>query len=258
MSIPIEGIDVSKHQGLVNWPRVKAAGKDFVFIRLGWCGYDGAIQANNGLDSCFFENMKGALAAGLSVGVYVYSYAKTEAAAEIAAKETLQLVEPYAIAYPIAFDIEDTQYATMSKSLNTAIAAAFLSVVEQARYYALLYTYKSFAENYLDMGALSAYDVWIAQYASKNTYAGKYGIWQYAGDGGKCDGVDTSCDLNVAYKDYAAIIAAAGLNKPHTTPPTDQPTDQPDTTLEEALALLEDIEKAVAGLKALINQKLLR
>ena len=207
------GIDVSKHNGTVDWKKVKSAGKDFAFIRLGWAGYDGRIEANGGLDPMFHANVKGALDAGLNVGVYVYSYAKTPTAAIVAAKETLKLVKPYRLTYPIAFDIEDSMYQSMGKAINTEIAKAFLSTVEEAKYYGILYTYKNFAESYLDMNQLSRFDLWIAQYGSKCTYQGKYGIWQYAGNDGRCAGVSGACDLNIAYKDYPQIIKSAQLNR---------------------------------------------
>lgn len=208
----IYGIDISKYQGTINWPKVKAAGKDFAFIRLGWCGYDGSIIANGGLDSMYHANMQQAIAAGLNVGVYVYSYAKTAAAARVAARETLDLVKQYQLTYPIAFDIEDKMNTSMSKSENTAITKSFLMEIEQSGYYGIIYTFKSFAEANMNMSELSMYDMWIAQWASQCTYSGNYGIWQYVGDAGKCDGVLTACDLNISYRDYADIIKTAGLN----------------------------------------------
>jgi GH25 family lysozyme M1 (1,4-beta-N-acetylmuramidase) len=246
----IYGIDVSKHNGTVDWKKVAASGKRFAFIRLGWCGYDGRIQGNGGLDACYHTNMKAAIAAGVQVGVYVYSYAKTAQAAGIAARETLELVKEYQLDYPIAFDIEDSIYTKMTKAENTAIVNAFLPVIEKAGYYGLLYTYKSFAESYLNMPDLAAYDVWIAQYASKCTYGGKYGIWQYNGDVkgfvGSCPGVIGACDLNVAYKDYAAIIRAAGLNDPAPI--------KTDPALEEAMVRITDLEDAIARIKVIVGQ----
>lgn len=210
----IYGIDVSKYQGKIDWKMVKAAGKSFVFVRLGWAGWDGKLVT----DSMAAENINGAAAAGLHVGVYVYSYCKTAEAAKLAAKETLAAVKGFTrLMYPVTFDIEDTSdsgtpYNKYGRQTNSAIAAAYLDEIEAAGYYAMLYTYKSFAENYLDMAALKKYDLWIAHYAEKNGYAGAYGIWQYAGDSGRCGGVNGACDLNVSNKDYAAIISSAGLN----------------------------------------------
>ncbi len=217
------GIDVSSHNGEIDFAKVKAAGKEFIFIRIGWAGWDGAIEANGGIDKRFHENMKAAIAAGLHVGVYLYSYCKTPDAARIAARETLALVKPYTLTYPIAFDIEDTsdsgtRYDKMSRAENSEIVGAFLTTIQRAGYFGMLYTYTSFAQNYLDMAALAEWDVWIAQYAKSVTYQGEYGIWQYNGDVpgfiGSCAGVVGACDLNVAHKDYAALISAAGLNVP--------------------------------------------
>ena len=118
---------------------------------------------------------------------------------------------PLRVTYPIAFDIEDNQYCSAAnKPQNTTIADAFLAEIEKGGYVPILYTYKSFAENFLNMSALSKYDFWVAQYASKCTYTGPYTIWQHSGDkqpnhpAGACAGVTGSCDLNTAYKDYAA------------------------------------------------------
>lgn len=210
----IYGIDVSKYQGQIDWKAVRAEGKEFAFVRLGWAGWDGGIK----LDEKAEENIKGAVAARLHAGVYVYSYCKTAEAARLAAKETISLLKNFPqLMYPIAFDIEDTSetgtpYNRYVKSDNSAIVAAYLDEIEKAGYYGMLYTYKSFAENYLDMSALKKYDLWIAHYAAKNGYAGSCGIWQYAGDSGRCGGVNGACDLNISYKDYAGIIKAAGLN----------------------------------------------
>ena len=222
-SVGIEGIDVSVHNGAVDFNKVKASGKDFVFVRVGWAGWDGRIVAHGGPDKRFHENMKAAIAAGLDVGVYVYSYCKTPEAARIAAHETLELVKPYNLTYPIAFDIEDTtdagvRYDKMPRVENTAIVDAYLATIKRAGYYGMIYTYKHFAEAFLDMAALSEWDIWIAHYAAVNGYKGSHGIWQYMGDVkgfiGSCPGVTGPCDLNVAYKDYAALIAAGEMNEP--------------------------------------------
>lgn len=208
------GIDVSKYQSQVDWKKVKAAGKSFAFVRLGWAGWEGQLN----MDNMAHNHIKAAKAAGLNVGVYVYSYCQTAAAAKFAAQKTIEEIKAYdVLEYPVVFDIEDTSdsgtpYQKLGKSLSTYIADAFLSEIEQAGYYSMLYTYKSFAENCLDMAALGKYDFWVAQYANACTYAGKYGIWQYAGDSGHCDGVTGACDLNVAYRDYASIISESGLN----------------------------------------------
>ena len=219
--LPIEGVDVSKYQGQVDWAKVAAQGKKFALIRYGWAGYDGHIS--DGIDPYFTANMEGALAAGLDVGVYVYSYAKTQQAAQIAAQETVAAVKGYRVAYPIILDFEDDQYKSAAqKAANTAICKAFLGEVEKLGYYAMLYTYTNFAQNYLDMSALRAYDFWVADYRGYVGYRGAYGIWQYSSTG-RVNGISGNVDLNKAYKNYPALIAAAGLNNLEALP-TPKPT----------------------------------
>lgn len=249
-----EGIDVSVHNGAIDWTKVKTA-KDFAFIRVGWASWDGPIMSEGGLDKLFHQNMTNAIAAGMNVGVYVYSYCKTPEAARIAAKEVLDLVKTYRLTYPIAFDIEDTsdsgvRYDKMTRAQNTAIVHAFLEEINKAEYYGILYTYKSFAENYLSMDELSGYDTWIAHYAKTCGYNGAHTIWQYNGDVtgfvGSCPGVTGACDLNVSYKDYAAFI--------NNEPAPEQPIEDPGLITE-----IKDLEQIIIGLQekiAILEDKL--
>lgn len=198
-----QGIDVSKWQPQIDWQKVKADGIDFAIIRVGLCYNNGALK----LDSAFTQHIKGALAAGLDVGVYLYSYATTVQAAKRAAQEVIKAVKPYKLTYPIAFDIEyESIYTGGNKQTNTDICKAFLEEVEQAGYYAMLYCSKDFLDSYLYPAQLTAYDKWIAQYASKCTCKHPYGIWQYTGTG-RVNGIVGDVDRDIAYKDYPAIIA---------------------------------------------------
>ena len=206
----LNGIDVSKYQSAIDWPRVAASGVHFAFVRIGWAGYEGGID--EGLDPCFARNMAGAAAAGLAVGAYVYSYCKTPAAARRAAREAAALLAPYRLTMPLAFDIEDAAtYKALGRAQSSAVAAAFLEEAKAQGYYPLLYTYTSFAQSYLDMSALSAYDLWLADYRG---YMGLKGasIWQHTSDGW-VDGISGRVDLNIAYKDYPALIGRQGGQK---------------------------------------------
>ena len=205
----IRGIDVSYCQTKVDWQKVKEEGIRFAMVRVGYCMNNGALK----VDRMFKSHMEGAVAAGLDVGVYLYSYAASISSAKRAAREVLQAVKPYKLTYPIALDMEyDDEYIKNSKKNNTAIAAAFLQEIEKGGYYAMLYCSKDFLDSYLMPERLTAFDKWIAQYASKCTSAHKHGIWQYSGSG-KVRGVAEKVDLDVAYKDYPRIIRRAKLNK---------------------------------------------
>ena len=208
----MKGIDVSKFQGKIDWQRVKAAGIEFAFVRVGWAGYEGGID--EGKDPHFDANMRGAAAVGIPVGVYVYSYCKTPEAAKRAAKEAVALCAPYRLTMPLVFDIEHDQnvpiYRSMSRAQVSDICAAFLAEVEKAGYYAMLYTYKSFVNESLDMSKLSRWDFWLAHYTTKTDYTGAYGIWQYSSSG-SVDGINGRVDMNIAYKDYPAMISGVEL-----------------------------------------------
>lgn len=206
----INGIDVSKYQGRIDWPAVAAAGQRFAMVRTGWGGYAGGIE--EGYDPRFVENITGARAAGLGVGAYLYSYMNTPAAARAAAESMMRLVRPFQPDYPVVLDLEDAStYGALGRAKTTAIAKAFLEALEAGGYYAMLYTYTNFANNYLDMSALRAYDLWIADYRAQVGYRGSWGIWQYSSSG-RVAGISGAVDLDRAYKDYPAIIRRAKLN----------------------------------------------
>ena len=95
-----QGIDVSKHNGAVNWGKVASSGMKFTFIKVG--------STKSGVDPQFAANITGAQAAGLKTGVYLYSYAVTPEQAAVEANLVLQWIEPYVVNYPIVFDIEDS------------------------------------------------------------------------------------------------------------------------------------------------------
>lgn len=229
------GIDVSKHNGRIDWQAVKSGGIGFAILRVGYTHYEGGLT----VDDRFAENIEGALAAGIPVGVYAYAYDLSAGAARISAEKVLEVVAPYRLEYPVWYDQEyEAKLLALSKEQRTEICHAFLDAVQQRGYYAGLYASKDWLETKVDGAALSSYDKWVAAYRSdlpepgsvKSGYAGSHGIWQYtvigsAGTKGKdywtvgsVPGVSGNCDLNVSYKDYPAIIRAAGLNRLDGTP----------------------------------------
>ena len=217
----IRGIDVSKYQGSINWRQVAASGIRFAFVRTGWAGYEGGVE--EGFDPRFAENITAARSAGLGIGAYLYSYIRNTAAAHTAAEQMMRLVQPFRPDYPIVLDFEDAKtYAPLGRNKNTAIVRTFLEDLEAGGYYAMLYTYTSFAQNYLNMSELKAYDLWIADYRSLVGYPGSYGIWQYSSNG-RVPGINGAVDLNIAYQNYASIIRRAGLNRLNQPAPAMQP-----------------------------------
>ena len=197
------GIDISSHQGAVNWGKVVA---DFAILRAGWSWYDGGMN----IDKRFLQNVAGAREVGVPWGAYLYAYDRTPAAARVSAERLADLLDQFQLPYPVAYDFEDTQYLGTGRESNTAICKAFLETLQGRGYYVMLYTYTNFAKGYLDMAGLAAYDLWIADYTGQVGWPGEYGIWQYSGSG-RAPGVAGQVDLDRAYRDYPAIIRAAGV-----------------------------------------------
>ncbi|SCZ76715.1 GH25 family lysozyme [Pseudobutyrivibrio xylanivorans] len=195
----IQGIDVSKYQGGINWAAVAQSGITYTFIKVG--------STNTGIDPYFAANVKGAQAAGIRTGVYIYSYATTVEAAIQEAQLVVQWIEGYNINFPVAFDIEDKTQKGLDANTCTAMANAFASVINQAGYTPILYTYTNFYKSHFTSAL--ACDKWIAQYADHNDIAG-WQIWQYS-SGGAVPGVNGRVDMNVAVKDYTAFIPQVGL-----------------------------------------------
>lgn len=209
----IYGIDVSKYNIVDDWNAVKASGKKFVFIRLGWINSDGSITK----DEKFEEHYKKARAVGLDVGVFVYSYLNDSKYSRVAARNTVKMLEGKMITYPVAFDFEEYKIsAKLSKSANTDICYEFLSEVQRLGYFAMMYTYTSFVQSYLNIERLKPFAMWIADYRDPTgtncPYKGTWGIWQYKGNAGRCNGVSGACDINMSKYDYAATIKAKKLN----------------------------------------------
>ena len=139
-----KGIDVSKWQGTINWQSVAADGVEFAMIRLGYGTKNGGAP-----DPKFRQNMESALAAGIDAGVYFYGTAVTEEAARAEAHFVLTALEPWRgrLAYPVAYDAEDSAQETLTKNKLTAVIAAFCDTVRAAGWYPMVYTSRYWLEN---------------------------------------------------------------------------------------------------------------
>lgn len=239
----LKGIDVSYAQGVIDWEKVKASGLvDFAILRAGYG------RETSQVDTQFERNYAACKRLGIPVGVYWYSYATTAAEAEQEANVCLQTIRGKQFEYPVAFDIEEARSLPQADALCTA----FCSVLEKQGYYAAIYTFKSALENNIRAAIKSRYDIFLSHVGVQQTsYAGAYGLWQYSWTG-RIPGISGDVDLDYAYKDYPAIIKAAGLNgftkttQPNEPEPEPTPTPEPDT--EEST--LQQILKHVASLDA--------
>lgn len=197
----LRGVDISEHNGSVDFAALKNAGVAFVILRLGY----GSDYTNQD-DKRFAENVRKAEAAGLPWGAYLYSYARTTAMAKSEAQHALRLLGDKKPLYGVWFDVEDTQIAQTDL---TATCRTFCDTLEAAGLYAGIYASLSWLTTKLSNAQLDRYDKWVAQWNSSCTYGKAYGIWQYTDKlviGGK------NFDGNYAYKDYPAIVQ--GMNQP--------------------------------------------
>lgn len=199
---PKNGIDVSRYQGQVDWPQVKAAGYAFAFVRLGYANGDGSIVT----DPYFEKNLTGAAVAGLDVGVYLYSYIDSEDHARLAAAKVLELLAGRTLTLPVVLDYEHAaKYAAFGREKNTAICNAFMSVIAAAGYLPMFYSYTSFVNSYMDVKALNQYEgLWIANYTGK-IGVDNAAIWQHSSSG-SVPGVAGRCDLNRLYCDLPRLV----------------------------------------------------
>ena len=205
-----QGIDVSYHNGTLDWSTIKAAGVDFAILRAAYRGY--GTEGTLVRDAKFAEYMQGAMSQGIPVGAYIYSQAITTAEAVQEANYILNIVRGYSLDLPIVFDYEfagvktgrlDSAWSSgkLNKSKMTDIALAFCDTIKNAGYDAMVYANKTFLSKNLDHEVIenAGYDVWLAHYTTNTNYTGDYKIWQYTSSG-KISGIEGKrFDCNFMY-----------------------------------------------------------
>lgn len=203
------GVDVSSWQGKIDWQKVKNDGKTFAILRIG---------TTKGKDTYFEENYKNAKKAGINLGCYFYTYAKTVAEAEKDAELVLSWLDGKQLEYPVYYDMEDsTQLASgITTAMRTEMCLAFLDTLSENGWFAGTYANGNWFSNYLNKGKLGEkYELWLASWMDSGTpskdYSSQYGLWQYTSSG-KVSGISTAVDLDVAYKDYPTIMKNGGFN----------------------------------------------
>ena len=195
------GIDVSKHNGNIDWNAVKNSGVSYVIIRCGYRGYSTGVLVE---DPKFRTNIKGAKAAGLKVGAYFYSQAVNEVEAVEEASMAIDLVKGYGLNYPLFLDVEASggRADGISRDTRTAVCKAFCQTVQNSGITAGVYANKNWFTEKINTASLTSYKLWLAQYASAPTYtATRYDLWQYSSTG-KVSGISTKVDMNISYVNY--------------------------------------------------------
>ena len=202
----IKGIDVSRHQGKIDWKKVKDDDIEFVILRAGY-GREASQK-----DSQFDLNYAGCKANNIHTGAYWYSYAMSPEEAIKEAETCISILDGKKFEYPIYFDIEDKMQLALSESVIQKIAAAFCDALEAAGYWVGIYSYKAFLEANFTSDFLARYAIWVAHTGvEKTNFRYKFGIWQYSHKG-KVDGISTDVDMNYCYTEYPEIMESVGLN----------------------------------------------
>ena len=201
-----KGIDVSHHQKVIDWNKVKEAGIEFALLRAGF-----GIESPEQIDPQFERNYSECKRLGIPVGAYHYSYATSPAETKRELNFFLKIIKGKTFEYPVMFDIEDKTLMKLPKSVLTENVIAFCDGLEKAGYYTAIYSNPDWLINRLDRDKLSRFDLWLAEWRTAKTYTGTHGIWQYT-DKGAVNGIVGNVDLDIAYKDYPTIIKKAGLN----------------------------------------------
>lgn len=203
----IKAIDISHHNGVINFTDVKTSGINTVIIRTGYGKY-----STSQIDKRFFENYDKAKSAGCSLGAYHYSYATSPEAAVEEAEAMLKIIGDRKFDLPLFFDIEESKQAKLSKTTCTAMVAAFCNRLEKAGKWAGVYSYDAFFGKNLDEAIVNRYTTWVARVENVQPKVCKrYDIWQYSWKG-KIAGIKGDVDMNYVYKDFPMAVRKAHLN----------------------------------------------
>ena len=227
----MKGIDVSVHNGNIDWSKVKADGIEFAILRAGF----GRLEKQK--DEKFEHNYAGAKAAGIPIGAYWYSYAMTPEEAKLEADVFLKVIKGKQFEFPVYFDLEEKKQFDLGKEKVSAIMRAFLEKVEKAGCFVGLYGSASSLTTHTADDIKSHYTIWLAHWVDKTNYSGAYGIWQYS-EKGKVDGISGNVDLDICYKDFPAIIKGKGLNGwGKAANPTPAPDPEPNTSVSVTVTI---------------------
>lgn len=194
-------IDVSKHNGVIDWAKVKKSGIYGAIIR---CGYGDNVESQD--DIKFKYNADECTRLGIPFGVYIYSYAKTDAQAKSEAEHVLRLVKGYELSFPIYYDLEEP--GTEQFALSNA--KVFCDIIEKAGYMCGIYTGEWWWNNYLK--GFDKYTKWVAKWSSNKPNVNKVDMWQYSNKG-QVDGIKGDVDMNYLYRNFDTIFNAGKVEK---------------------------------------------
>ena len=199
--VTAQGVDVSEHQGRIDWDAVKASGIDFAILRVGF----GAPSFGGRVDYQFNRNISECERLGIPYGVYVYSYAFDNQQAADEASMVINCLSGHNPRLPVYYDLEDNSIIANGRQTGIALRAqVFCNRISAAGYEPGIYANLNWFNNILTDSVFksSSWDHWIAQYNSQCDYTGNYSFWQYKSNG-KVPGINGNVDMNYAYVDVS-------------------------------------------------------
>ena len=207
-----KGIDVSYHNGTIDWKRVKQSEVEYAIIR---CGY--GTNDKNQDDKKWEENVKGCIDNNIPYGVYLYSYADTVEKASSEADHAIRLLQGKKLKYPVYYDLEEDKLRDkISKQTIADIAQTFCDKLSAKGYTVGIYANKDWFTNYLTDSRFNNWTKWVAQYNTVCNYKGKYDMWQCSSTG-RVPGISGNVDLNYSYSPFENSYGGGNTNNGGTT-----------------------------------------
>lgn len=194
MSKLYKGIDVSHHQGKIDWKQAKAEGIDFAILR---CGY---IKSKETVDEQFENNYAGASSMNIPIGVFFYSYALTEAAAREEAEFCYKLIKDKKLSFPVFYDMEEKAQLDLGKQKVLTLYNVFKGYLKSKDIEVGVYSFDSAFASIFDTSVQNANPVWVARVDGEPSFCKKYTFWQYSWKG-KIAGINGDVDLDYCYDD---------------------------------------------------------
>ena len=191
-----KGIDVSYHNGTIDWKKVKQSEVEYAIIR---CGYGTNDKSQD--DKKWEENVKGCVDNNIPYGVYLYSYADTVEKASSEADHAIRLLQGKKLKYPVYYDLEEDKLRDkISKKTIADIAQTFCDKLSAKGYTVGIYANKDWFTNLTD-SRFNNWTKWVAQYNTVCNYRGKYDMWQCSSTG-RVPGISGNVDLNYSYSPF--------------------------------------------------------
>lgn len=207
-----KGIDVSYHNGTIDWKKVKQSEVEYAIIR---CGY--GTNDKNQDDKKWEENVKGCIDNNIPYGVYLYSYADTVEKASSEADHAIRLLQGKKFKYPVYYDLEEEAIRKkLSKTEIANIAKTFCNKLSAKGYTVGIYANKDWFTNYLTDSCFNNWTKWVAQYNTVCNYQGKYDMWQCSSTG-RVPGISGNVDLNYSYSPFENSHGGGNTNNGGTT-----------------------------------------